>query len=160
MASAIKVGIQSSLVHFWLGTRPCLNTSSFFPHERNHISFVGWLVLWRLMSLSAIFQLYRGGQFYWWRKPEDLQKTTDLLQITDKLFHIMLYTSPLAGVEPTTSVVIGTDCIGSCKSNYHTITATTALISLYINRVKKKNKCSTRHCRPPSPKKFGQRFRL
>jgi hypothetical protein len=26
----------------------------------------------------------------------------------------------------TTSVVIGTDCIGSCKSNYHTITATTA----------------------------------
>jgi hypothetical protein len=25
--------------------------------------------------------------------------------------------------ELTTSVVIGTDCIGSCKSNYHTITA-------------------------------------
>ena len=28
--------------------------------------------------------------------------------------------------ELTTSVVICTDCIGSCKSNYHTITATTA----------------------------------
>ena len=28
----------------------------------------------------------------------------------------------------TTSVVIGTDCIGNCKSNYHTITATTALL--------------------------------
>jgi hypothetical protein len=26
----------------------------------------------------------------------------------------------------TTSVVIGTDCTGSCKSNYHTITTTTA----------------------------------
>jgi hypothetical protein len=24
--------------------------------------------------------------------------------------------------------VIGTDCIGSCKSNYHTIKATTALV--------------------------------
>jgi len=37
----------------------------------------------------------------------------------------MFNSSPWAGVEPTTSVVIDIDCIGSCKSNYHTITATT-----------------------------------
>jgi hypothetical protein len=39
------------------------------------------------------------------------------------LYHIMLYTSPWSRFELTKSVVIGTDCIGSCKSNYLTITA-------------------------------------
>jgi len=44
----------------------------------------------------------------------------------------MLYTSPWSRFELTTSVVIGTDCIGSCKYNYHTITATTGPVPFVV----------------------------
>jgi hypothetical protein len=39
---------------------------------------------WFLVPHSTIFQLYHGSEFYWWRKPDYLEKTTDQSQVTDK----------------------------------------------------------------------------
>jgi hypothetical protein len=42
--------------------------------------------------VSTIFQLYHGGQFYWQRKPEYPEKTTNMSQDTDKFYHIQIKT--------------------------------------------------------------------
>ena len=112
------------------------------PIIQDFQTYMDWFVfvwLWRLMQLSTIFQLYRGCLFYCCRKPEYSENTTGLAQVTeysenttglaqvtDTFITCINYTSPWAGFELTTSVVIGIDCICSCKSNYHTIIITTA----------------------------------
>jgi len=113
-------------------------------NNNNWIDYISWkyntcekmvLLIWLgwgygvLMSLSTMFQLYSGCQFYWWKKPEYRQKAqTSRKLVTDKIYHIMLYRVHLAWevFELTTLVVIGIDYIGSYKSNYHTITTATA----------------------------------
>jgi len=72
---------------------------------------------WDLTPLSTLFQLYRGGQFYWWSKPTCRKSLTTLSHNVVPRVHVAI-----SGIWTHNVVVIGTDCTCSCKSNYHTIT--------------------------------------
>jgi hypothetical protein len=65
-----------SLIMFWM---TCL--MMYLPDHVLSKSIKG-LWLWCLTSLSTIIQLYRGGPFYWWRKPEHPEKTIDLIALS------------------------------------------------------------------------------
>ena len=61
---------------------------TFIRTDFAEVNMVGYLVGFMVFNtLSTIVQLhfvYRGGQFYWLRKAEYTEKTTDRLKVTER----------------------------------------------------------------------------
>jgi len=76
----------------------------------NNISVVSWRSILLVEESGVPWENYRSVASHW--------KTLSHNVKSSKHHH--------EGFELTTLVVIGTDYTGSCKFNYHTITATTA----------------------------------
>ena len=97
----------------------------------NHIYMGFRLVLWYLTPrhfqqyFSYIVAVSFIGEGNWKIRRKALTCCKSLTKL--------LYISPWSRFELTTSVVIGTDCIGSCKSSYHTITAPDYLHGINTN---------------------------
>ena len=99
-------------------TKIILYSCGFNQICRYQKKLVGFMVFNATFNYNVAVSFIGGGNQWTQRKPPTCRKS-----LTN--FITWCCTHPPDRFE-LTSVVIGTDCIGSCKSNYHKITATGA----------------------------------
>ena len=87
---SLRVITQPEVIHMRVKWKSTTADMYSFRRNRKKIRWHGWW-LWCSTPLSTIFQLYHGSLFYCWNKPGYQEKTSDLPQVADTLYHIMLY---------------------------------------------------------------------
>jgi hypothetical protein len=108
-----------------------------FNANMNNVSVIS------LVSALLVEETTDLPHVYWWRKPPTCRMSIGVGNHRTATSHwqncitqcSIEYTSPWAWFELTTLVVIGTDCICSCKSNCHVITTTMAPIPKYTSNI-------------------------
>jgi hypothetical protein len=96
----------SNMKNIWIG-RKIMPRSLYVYIFIGHILITDLIcfvfVWWCLTPLSTIFQLYRGGQFYGWKKLDDPEKTTnqsvDVLHPSQELRHVFTLTGYIPSQE-------------------------------------------------------------
>ena len=113
-----RFGFNSVVRNLIVNYFACICKCIYWLQVQQFVYLFVCLVVFNATFNNILVIIMVAGNRRTWRKPPTCHKS-----LTN--FITILYTSPWSRFELTTSVVIGTDCIGSCNSNYryHTITA-------------------------------------